>query len=132
MRLISKKISSKLDIINEHMGTNYKAELVDTEYLSQSLKENFDVIKEGEGKFYKYTKFKHKWGKLKLYGIIFSKYYISIRTGRSMYSLKIKGIHKRNVQTTYTIDGMGIKGYKSSEVNVALLDFMVQNNIRIK
>lgn len=131
MRLISKKISEKLNIINERMGTNYKAELIDKEYIPKSLEENFDIIKEGEGKLYKYTKFKHKWGKLKLYGIIFSKNYISIRTGRHMYSLKIKGIHKIHTQTSYTIDGLGIYGYKSSEVKIALLNFMEQNNIRV-
>jgi len=131
MRLVSKKISEKLNKINEKMGTNYQAELVDEEYVPKYLEENFDIIKEGEGKLYKYTKYRRKWGKLKLYGIIFSKNYISIRTGRSMYSLKIKGIHKRNTQTTYTIDGLGIYGYKSSEVKTALLNFMEQNSIRI-
>lgn len=121
---ISKKIQSKVDQINEILGTEYEAQTEHVPYRPPFL-DNFNETGIGEirmfgKKLMSYAKYQHRTGTLKIYGVTWSKNFIGLRWGMTWLHIRLPKQHKNSI-TVYNIDGLGIHRMSSKETRQMLV-----------
>jgi len=133
MTSVSNKIQKRIDAINTQLNTNYVAELVQREYQPRYMQQ-FECLDRGDvclGRFkiFSYAKYRHRFGKLKVYGLTWSKYFVGLRLGLSWYHIRLPKMHKRNVITAYRVDGLGIDGMSSKQTKDYLNAYIDKHHI---
>ena len=133
MSTVSNKIQRRVDAINTKLNTNYVAEIVHAEYQPPYMQQ-FERLDRGDvclGRFkiFSYAKYRHKFGKLKIYGLTWSKFFVGVRLGLSWYHIRLPKLHKRNTVTAYRIDGLGVEGMSSKETKEHLIDYMNKHHM---
>lgn len=133
---MNKKLVRRVNSINNATGTNHVLTL---DYVRVSpYEDRFDTISSrtfylGRFKLFSVDKLRHKTGKLRIYGVTWSKFFVGVRWGLNWYHICVPKWHKGHcLQLLYSVESMGVFNLKRQGMLSVLDKYMHENRIELE